>query len=127
MTILFRMTRLLHPARLAAVALVAICMAAPAWGQGARLPLLVDRIVALVGGEVITRSELNERIQRTVQELQARKIALPAPDEMQRQVLDRMIIERVQLKHGEETALRVDDQAVDAAVMRIAERTEVPA
>lgn len=125
MTILFRMTRLLHPARLAAVALVAICMAAPAWGQGARLPLLVDRIVALVGGEVITRSELNERIQRTVQELQARKIALPAPDEMQRQVLDRMIIERVQLKHAEETALRVDDQAVDAAVMRIAENNNM--
>lgn len=125
MTIFCRTASLLHPVRVAAVALLAICMAAPVWGQGARQPLLVDRIVALVGNEVITRYELNDRIERTVQELRARKIALPAPDELQKQVLDRMIVERVQLKHADETALRVDDQTVDAALARVAENNNL--
>jgi len=120
-----RMASLLHSFRIAALALFAIGAAAPAWGQGSRPPVLVDRIVALVGKEVITRFELNERIERTVQELRARKIALPAPDELQKQVLERLIVERVQLKHAEETGLRVDDQTVDAALLRVAENNNL--
>lgn len=104
--------------------LAALCIAGPVWGQqgATRVPIvLVDRIVALVGNQVITRSELNERIERATQELRARKIALPAPEELQKQVLDRMLIEQVQLKYADETGLRVDDQTVDAAVGRVAE------
>jgi len=120
-----RMASLLHSFRIVALALFVIGAAAPAWGQGSRPPVLVDRIVALVGKQVITRFELNERIERTVQELRARKIALPAPDELQKQVLERLIVERVQLKHAEETGLRVDDQTVDAALLRVAENNNL--
>ena len=106
--------------------------AVPAWGQGAapapvaRTPItLVDRIVAVVGNEVITRFELNERIERAVQELNSRKISLPPPDVLRSQVLERMVVERVQLKYAEETGLRVDDQQVDAALGRVAENNKM--
>lgn len=98
-------------------------------GRGAPSPertVLVDRIVAVVNNEVITLYDLNNRVTRALQELRSRNI--PAPDRgvLRRQVLERMIIERVQLQLARDTGLQVDDLQLDATIARIAESNNMP-
>jgi len=111
---------------LAALALFAAATSVLA--QGARAPgrmVLADRIVAIVNSEVITQHELNERMERAVQELRARGTPLPAASELQRQVLERMVTDRVQLQYAKETGLRIDDLTVDNAIGRIADNNKM--
>src|SRR5437879_11504219 len=58
------------------------------------------------------------RVQR---ELQRRGTWLPAQAEIERQVLERLIIEKVQLQYARETGVRVDDLELDRTVSRVAE------
>src|SRR6266480_1585839 len=82
---------------------------------------LIDRIVAVVNKEVITQYELAERMNRVQKELQRRGTSLPARGEIERQVLERLIIEKVQLQYARETGVRVDDLELDRTVIRVAE------
>jgi peptidyl-prolyl cis-trans isomerase SurA len=82
---------------------------------------LIDRIVAVVNKEVITQYELVERMNRVQKELQRRGTSLPDRGEIERQVLERLIIEKVQLQYALETGVRVDDLELDRTVSRVAE------
>src|SRR5437667_4194829 len=82
---------------------------------------LIDRIVAVVNQDVITQHELAERMNRVEKELQRRGTSLPARGEIERQVLERLIIEKVQLQYARETGVRVDDLELDRTVSRVAE------
>ena len=113
--------------RLYLAALLAIVWGA-AFGQPARPEpaastrvALVDRIVAVVNKEVITEYELAERINRIRKDLQRRGTPFPDRSEIEQQVLERLIIEKVQLQLARETGLRVDDLELDRTVSRVAE------
>jgi peptidyl-prolyl cis-trans isomerase SurA len=81
----------------------------------------VDRIIAVVNDEVITANELRVRIQAAEAQLQRQKIQPPPPEVLERQVLERMIVDRAQLQLARESGVRVDDATVNAAMGRIAE------
>jgi len=82
---------------------------------------LVDRIVAVVNNEVITQFELSERVERILKELAQRGTPLPPREQLERQVLERMILDKVQLQLARDTGLRVDDLDLDRTIARIAE------
>src|SRR5947209_4897093 len=109
-----------------AIPLLAACGAAlaqsprPEQAAPARIDL-IDRIVAVVNKEVITQYELTERMNRVQKELQRRGTSLPARAEIERQVLERLVIEKVQLQYARETGVRVDDLELDRTVSRVAE------
>lgn len=88
----------------------------------------LDRIVAVVNDEVITASELDLRLRYAEQQLRRQKIALPAPDALRHQVLERIIIDRAQVQMARENGVRVDDATINATIARIAEqnRLELP-
>ena len=86
---------------------------------------LVDRIVAVVNKEVITQYELAARMNRVLKDLQRRGTSLPERGEIERQVLERLIAEKVQLQFARETGLRVDDLELDRTVNRVAEEQQV--
>ena len=91
-------------------------------GQTARAPIVpIDRIVAIVNNEVITRSELDDRIRLVLQQLRQQNVEPPPADVLERQVLERMIGDRAQVQFAKESGLRIDDQQLDKAVERIAE------
>ncbi len=89
--------------------------------QKPRLIVTLDRIVAVVNDEVITRNDLSQRV--AVAEAQLRRQGTPAParPDLERQVLQRMIADRAQLHFAKENGLRVDDVELDRAIGRIAE------
>lgn len=121
-----RLTRSLVGAALLAAALVTSGLACAQAGRGPSAPQLVDRVVAVVNNEVITLYDLSNRVDRALQELRSRSIPAPARDELRRQVLERMIMERVQLQLARETGLRVDDLQLDATITRIAKSNNMP-
>jgi peptidyl-prolyl cis-trans isomerase SurA len=88
---------------------------------GARSTRPVDRIVAVVNDEVITANELRARTLSATAQLERQKIQLPPQDVLERQVLERMIVDRAQLQLARETGVRVDDATINAAMGRIAE------
>jgi len=86
----------------------------------ARAVVLVDRIVAIVNKEVITYSELYAAVGRAERELRRRNT--PAPDRpvLERQMLERLIIDKAQLQIARESGIRIDELQLDRAVERIA-------
>ena len=91
----------------------ALAQAAPAIAE-------VDQIAAVVNDEVITRGELEQRYNTTVQQLRKQNIQLPPHDLLLTQTLERMVTERALLQHAKSSGVRVDPVQVDRAVQRIA-------
>jgi peptidyl-prolyl cis-trans isomerase SurA len=87
--------------------------------------VLVDRILALVNNEVITGREVAERVKTVTQQLRQQGTPLPPEDVLQKQVLERMIMDRLQIQLAKETALRVDDLQLDRTVARVAESNKM--
>jgi peptidyl-prolyl cis-trans isomerase SurA len=115
-----------------ALTVIALVACAEALAQGARPDQtgagridLIDRIVAIVNKEVITQFELEERIARVQKELQRRGTPVVDRSELEHQVLDRLIVEKVQLQLARETGMRVEDLELDRTVNRIAENNKL--
>jgi peptidyl-prolyl cis-trans isomerase SurA len=86
---------------------------------------LLDRIVAVVNKEVITQFELTDRIERVQRELQRRGTPSVSRSELEHQVLERLVVEKVQLQYARETGMRVDDLELDRTVNRVAENNKL--
>ncbi len=97
--------------------------AAPA--QSAPRIYLADAIIAVVNNEVITRQELVERLRMVERRMKNQGIALPPQAEFQRQMLERMIVDRAQMQLAKEYGIRVDDTMLDRAIARIAEQNRM--
>src|SRR3990172_11243365 len=122
-TLMTRLFRILFAATLA----LAFGFAAAQSGRSApERTSLVDRILAVINSEVITQFDLSERVTRALRELRGRSIPAPDENELRRQVLERMILERVQLQLARETGLQIDDLQLDATIARIAESNNMP-
>lgn len=91
-----------------------------ATAQGPQSVQVIDRIVVVVNDEVITRHELGKRARVAAAQLKRRGAPLPPQAVLEKQILERMITDRVQLQFAKETGLRVDDTELDRAISRIA-------
>ncbi len=89
-------------------------MSNSAWAQ----PL--DRIVAVVNDEVLLESELNDLEKTVRKQLQQRKAAVPPEDILRAQVLERLIMKRLQMQEAAQIGVRVGDDALNAALTQIA-------
>lgn len=83
-------------------------------------PVEADRIVAVVGTDVITYVELRSRLASALKQLQKQGTPLPPQDVLERQMLERLIMDRAQLQYAKESGMRVDDTQLDQAIGRIA-------
>jgi len=85
------------------------------------LPLLVDRIVAVVGEAVDKISELAER--REFAERQLRRQGTPLPERvlLERQILEKLILDKAQLQLARDSGIRIEEIQLDRALERIAE------
>jgi len=110
-----------QPAPAAAPSAAPQSPAAPA----ARSPVLVDRIVAVVNREVITASELQEAVESAERNLRRRNVLPPQRDVLERQMIERLILDKAQLQLARDTGIRVDELQLDRAVQRIAEQNRM--
>jgi peptidyl-prolyl cis-trans isomerase SurA len=91
----------------------------------ARQPVVIDRIVAIVNDEAITARELDERAAIAMKQLAQQGTSAPPRPVVERQLLERMIGDRVQLQLAKESGVRVDDNELERAILRIAEQNKL--
>ncbi len=82
----------------------------------------IDKVVAVVNGDVITKHELAERVRTVISELQKQGTPLPEQSILQKQILERMITDMLQAQYAKESGVRVDDTQLDLALTRIAKQ-----
>lgn len=82
--------------------------------------LSVDRIVAVVNNEVITQYELQGRVKQVLAQLRRQKTEPPGEEVLERQVLERLVYDKVQLQLARETGLQVDEAQLEQGIGRIA-------
>ena len=87
----------------------------------------LDRIVAIVNDDVITDSELSQRLRETRKQLELEKIAAPPDAALRKQLLERMVLERLQLQLAAQTGIRVGESDVDRAFETVARRNNLGA
>ncbi|MCA3061398.1 MAG: peptidylprolyl isomerase, partial [Rhodocyclaceae bacterium] len=85
----------------------------------------LDRIVAIVNNEVITQGELADQMSMVAKNLQKQGTALPPQDALQKQLLERMINDLIQIQEAKETGIKVDDATLDKTLQRIADENSV--
>lgn len=101
-------------------ALVLVSFWLPSLGTAA-----VDRIVAVVEDDVILESELNHKIENIKASLTQNNTPLPPEDILARQVLERMIIDKIQISLADRAGIRIDDETLRQAVQQIAARNKM--
>jgi peptidyl-prolyl cis-trans isomerase SurA len=103
---------------------IASGLASAAWAQEAgamvQSPRVIDEIVAVVNNEIITAQELLARADVVALRLRQQQAALPPAGVLRRQVLEQMIMERVQLQRARERGIRVEDAVLDRSIAQIA-------
>lgn len=82
----------------------------------------LNRIVAVVDDDVITDHELEQRLRSIKRQLRDRNTRMPPDDILRRQVLERLVIERLQLNLAMRTGIRVDDEALNRVITNIAKQ-----
>ena len=85
----------------------------------------IDRIVVIVNDDVITHSELAQRLQQTKKQLELENISAPTDPILKKQLLERMVLERLQLQLATQTGIRVSEADVDRAFEGVARRNNL--
>jgi peptidyl-prolyl cis-trans isomerase SurA len=86
---------------------------------------LLDRVAAIVNENVISQSELDDQVSVISQRLAEQRTATPPADVLRKQVLDRLIVQEVQMQRAGRLGLKVSDEQLNAALNEIATRNNI--
>ncbi|MDP2787464.1 MAG: peptidylprolyl isomerase [Pseudomonadota bacterium] len=101
--------------------LAALLFACVLQGGAIAAPLEIDRIVAVVNNSVITEFELKARLEQALRQIAGQKTPPPPRHLLEKQLLERMITEKVLMQIAEDTNLRFEGLTLDRAIARIAQ------
>lgn len=85
----------------------------------------LDRIVAVVNEDVILQSRLDDAVHSIQQQYASQPGQLPPMDVLRKQVLDRLILMKLQLQKADDQGIRVSDADVDQAVAEVAQQNKL--
>jgi len=81
---------------------------------------LLDRVVAVVDSGVVMESQLNQRVRDIIDRLRSDGMELPPKEVLEEQVLERLIVEEIQLQIGEQAGVKISDAELNRALSMIA-------
>ena len=85
----------------------------------------LDRIVAVAEDDVILQSELDRAVASVLAQYQKNPQQLPPRDVLERQVLESLIMLRLQVARAKDTGIRISDADVDQAAQRVAANNKI--
>lgn len=86
---------------------------------------LLDRIVAVVNTDVVLESELREEYAVVQRFLRARNIEMPPENILKQQVLDKLIIQKLQFQEAEKRGVNVDDTTLNEVLRQTAAQNKM--
>ena len=107
--------------------LAVVLLAAPAVfnSAAAETPAVIDRIVAVVDDNVILQSELDQGIQFAQGQMRERGITPPPDNALAGQVLERLILVRVQTDRAAAAGIKIDDRELNEVISNIARQNKM--
>ena len=81
---------------------------------------LLDRVIAVVDSGVIMESELNSRVEEIIRRLKSDGTELPPINILEEQVLERLVIEEIQLQIGDRAGVKISDAELNQSLSMIA-------
>ncbi len=81
---------------------------------------LINQIIALVNDKVITQTQLEKEMVVIKNQLRAQRTPMPADNLLAKQVLDKLILQSIQLQQADRRHIRVSDEALNSEINRIA-------
>lgn len=85
----------------------------------------LDRIVAIVEDDVILDSELQKEVATISQRIAAAKSQMPPENILRKQVLEKMIVDKLQRQMAEKAGITVSEDQLDSAASEIAQRNNM--
>jgi peptidyl-prolyl cis-trans isomerase SurA len=84
--------------------------------------VLLDRIAAIVNDGVVLKSELDEQVDLITQRLAQQQTQLPPPSVLRQQILERLVIQEVQLQRADRAGIKISDEVLNNQLKEIAQR-----
>ena len=85
----------------------------------------LDKIIAIVDDNIITQIELNDRVKLISQQIKQQGSRLPSQDTLRKQVLERLILEKLQLDMAKKTGIRINDEMINRVIANIAQENRL--
>ncbi len=85
----------------------------------------LDRVAAVVNDGIVMESEVNQRLSLVTLQLEARNAQLPPQQVLRSQVLDQLILEKLQAQIAKKQGVRVGDQELNDTLQRIAKENNL--
>ena len=86
---------------------------------------LLEEIVAVVEENVILRSDLDRAVNNVVQQLKVRGTQIPPKSILDKQVLERLIEQELQIQKADQAGIRISEAEIDTALSRVAAQNEL--
>jgi peptidyl-prolyl cis-trans isomerase SurA len=87
---------------------------------------LLDRVAAVVNDGVVLQSELDEQVVAIAQRFQEQKQEMPPDNVLRQQVLERLVLQEIQMQRAARRNLKVPDETLNSALQDIAQRNNLP-
>jgi len=87
---------------------------------------LLDKLAAVVNDGVVLQSELDEQVVVIAQRLKQQGLELPAQSVLRQQVLERLVLQEIQMQRAKRAGIRVNDEQLNAALADVAQRNGIP-
>jgi peptidyl-prolyl cis-trans isomerase SurA len=84
--------------------------------------IMLDRIAAVVNDGVVLSSELDDQVNAITERLQGQKAEMPPQNVLRQQVLERLIVQEIQMQRANKAGLKVPDEALNNALQEVAQR-----
>lgn len=87
---------------------------------------LLDRVAAIVNDGLVLKSELDEQMTAVLKRLQEQKVQMPSEGVIRQQVLDRLILQEIQLQRAKRVGLTISEEQLNSALQDVAQRNNIP-
>ena len=99
-----------------------LCAVATVGTAGARE---LDRIIAVVDEDVVMKSEFDSQIRRVRAQLRQQGTAPPPTSLLERQIMERLILQKIQLQRAADSGIEVPNERLEAAIQEIASKNQL--
>ncbi len=88
--------------------------------------VLLDRVAATVNEGVVLQSELEEQMYIIASRMREQKVDLPPQNVLQKQVLDRLVLQELQMQRANRAGIKVADETLNNALADVAKQNGIP-
>ncbi len=85
----------------------------------------LDRIVAIVNDGVVLNSQLDEQTEEITARLRQQNTELPPRNVLRRQILERLVVEEIQIQRADKLGLQISDEMLNGALANIARSNNI--